>query len=275
MRQRRLELDGIKKCYSKSCSKRGGKILTHIRLDDNRVEKRRDRLIFSPHLISPGLSVSLSSLYVCLFLPLSLDCSHTNTGTNSGCWSRPPLRSSNMKPGSWMIKAVAGGLHFETINRPPGAESNSKPSISVSPRSRWHQGRGHTEGEGADSTSASSLYASRKNRRAAKVEFLTLWCNFKQALWIHPADPVAYDRRVPGRWSKGNCFLQHLLFPPAHCSLQTLIFNELQSNRARCTNQSRDGKSWAPTRSFFTLVRAKMTEFTFFYLNLTKLPALR
>ncbi|KAM7379614.1 hypothetical protein PAMP_005156 [Pampus punctatissimus] len=51
-----------------------------------------------------------------------------------------------MQVGSRMIKAVAGGLHFETINRPPGAESNSKLSISVSPGSQWHRGIGHAEG---------------------------------------------------------------------------------------------------------------------------------
>lgn len=41
-----------------------------------------------------------------------------------------------------MMKAVAGGLHFETINRPLGAESNGKPSISVGPGSLWHRGKG-------------------------------------------------------------------------------------------------------------------------------------
>lgn len=89
------------------------------------------------------------------FFPFSWLLTHKHTHVR-GCWSRPPLRSSNMQVGSWMIKAVAGGLHFETINRPPGAESNSKPSISVNPGSRWHRGRGHAEGERAGSTSASS-----------------------------------------------------------------------------------------------------------------------
>lgn len=135
------------------------KISTHIWFDDNR-EKWLSRLILSPHLISLGLNVSLSTLYICLsffFFSFSWLLTHKHAH-EQGCWSRPPLRSSNMQPGSWMIKAVAGGLHFETINRPPGAESNSKPSISVSPSSRWHRGRGHAEGERADSTAASSLY---------------------------------------------------------------------------------------------------------------------
>lgn len=121
-------------------------------------------------LISLGPGLSLSSLYICLSFFLSFRGSHSNTH-KQGCWSCPPLRSSNMQPGSWMIKAVAGGLHFETINRPPRAESNSKPSISVSPGPKWHRGRGCAEGERADSTSASSLYVVAKN-----VE--QLWRNF-------------------------------------------------------------------------------------------------
>lgn len=63
-----------------------------------------------------------------------------------GCWSRSPPRSSDMQPGSQMIKAVAGGLHFETINRPMGAESNSKPSISVRPSSSAAQREGELGG---------------------------------------------------------------------------------------------------------------------------------
>lgn len=111
-------------------------------------------------LISLGQSVSLSSLSICLYF-FFFPGSHTNTH-EQGCWSCPPLRSSNMQPGSRMIKAVAGGLHFETINRPPRAESNSKTSISVSPSPMWHQGRGCSEGERADSTFASSLYVVAK-----------------------------------------------------------------------------------------------------------------
>lgn len=191
------------------------------------------RLIHSPHLISLGLHVSSSSLHICLFFffTLSLDCSHTNTHVQA-CWSRPPLRSSNMQLGSRMIKAVAGGLHFETINRPPRAESNSKPSISVSASSRWHRGRGHAEGERADSASVSSSYTVArcwKTRRAVMEEFLTLWCDFKQALWIHSDDPAAFDLwRLRG--SEGSHLLQHFLFLLHWSSLQTLKFNELWSN---------------------------------------------
>lgn len=46
-----------------------------------------------------------------------------------------PIPVPSVQPGSHMIKAMAGGLHFETINRPVGAESNGQPSISVSPSS--------------------------------------------------------------------------------------------------------------------------------------------
>lgn len=63
-----------------------------------------------------------------------------------------------------MIKAVAGGLHFETINRPPRAESNSTPTSPVSPGSLWHRGSGHAEGERADCTvfSVFSSYSIKK-----------------------------------------------------------------------------------------------------------------
>lgn len=155
-------LDGLKNCVFPNLSASAEKILTHIRFDDSGVEKWLDRLILSPHLISLGVSVSLSSRCICLcfvFFSFSWLLAHKQHRHKQGGWSRPPpLRSSNMQPGSRMIKAVAGGLHFETINRPPGAESNSKPSISVSPSSRWYRGRGHTAGERADSTFASSSY---------------------------------------------------------------------------------------------------------------------
>lgn len=72
-------------------------------------------------LISSGPSVSLSALEICLFLSLKYKYAHTNRASDPVV----PLWSSNMQPGSWMIKAVAAGLHFETINRPSGAESNS------------------------------------------------------------------------------------------------------------------------------------------------------
>lgn len=107
-------------------------------------------------LISAGPSVSSSSLHVRLsfsspppfFLSFFLDCSHIPVGTADPTPATPRW-SSNMQLGSRMIKAVAGGLHFETINRPLGAEWNSKPSISVSLGSRWHRGKGQAEGEWA------------------------------------------------------------------------------------------------------------------------------
>lgn len=72
----------------------------------------------------------LSALSLSPSLALVLLLVHTTE--EQGCRSGSPLRSSDMQPGSQMIKAVAGGLHFETINRPVGAESNGKPSIPVS-----------------------------------------------------------------------------------------------------------------------------------------------
>lgn len=144
-------------CYFKSRLECGG-----IRFDGSGVEKWPDT---HSYLFRSG-SFFILSLYLPLLLPLFPWLTH-----KQGCWSCPPLRSSNMQPGSWMIKAVAGGLHFETINRPPRAESNSKPSISVSPSPKWHRGRRCAEGERADSTSASSLYVVAKN-----VE--QLWRNF-------------------------------------------------------------------------------------------------
>lgn len=115
--------------------------------------------ILSPHIWIFLYSLCLSFSFFSLF-----DCSNTNTQHVWGCWSSPLLRSSNMQVGSQMIKAMAGGFHFETINRPPRAESNSKPTIPVSPGSWWHRGRGHAEGERADSTvfSVFSLYSVEK-----------------------------------------------------------------------------------------------------------------
>ncbi len=147
------ELNGLKKhSFSKSRRKCGENLNPHtVWFDDNRIEKWLDRL----HLIFLGLSVSIASPCICLSFFFSSDCSHTHT--NIAAVPVPPLWSSNMQLGSWMIKAVAGGLHFETINRPLGAESNSKPSISVSLNYRWHRGWGHAEGERAASSSASTL----------------------------------------------------------------------------------------------------------------------
>lgn len=91
---------------------------------------------------------------------LSLFCSLTpqrNRAADPG----PPPRSSDMQPGSQMIKAVAGGLHFETINRPVGAESNGKPSISVSPSRSAVQREGQSGGrEGSLHLCALSLRGS-------------------------------------------------------------------------------------------------------------------
>lgn len=83
-----------------------------------------------------------------LLFPISLSFffSLADTTEEQGCWSQSPTCSSNMQPGSQMIKAVAGGLHFETINRPVGAESNSKPSISVSPSRSVAQREGELGG---------------------------------------------------------------------------------------------------------------------------------
>lgn len=137
----------------------------------------------SLHPLSPYIRLSFF-----LYLPLT---AHTQTHTQD-CWSGPPLRSSNMQPGSRMIKAVAGGLHFETINRPPRAESNSKPSISVSASSGLRTCRGW---EGRLHLCLFTRHRSMplKNRGAAMEEFWTLWCDFMQALWIHPDDPETFD----------------------------------------------------------------------------------
>lgn len=86
-------------------------------------------------------------IQVLLFpISLSLFFALAHTTEEQGCWSQSPTWSSNMQPGSQMIKAVAGGLHFETINRPVGAESNSKPSISVSPSRSVAQREGELRG---------------------------------------------------------------------------------------------------------------------------------
>lgn len=70
-----------------------------------------------------------------------------------------------------MIKAVAGGLHFETINRPLGADSNSEPSISVSPALADTEGGGHAEGERVHSSPGRSQCTPPAE---ATEEFLTL-----------------------------------------------------------------------------------------------------
>lgn len=194
MRQRSLELDGIKRVLFQ--------ILTHI----------------SPRLISSvGLNVSLSSLYICLsffFFSFSWLVTHKHT-LEQGCWSRPPLRSSNMRLGSRMIKAVAGGLHFETINRPPGAESNSKPSISVSPSSRWHRGRGHAEGERADSASASPLYTAAEKPRSSYggIPDSLMW--FRAGIVDSFSWPCSlWPERAGIEWGE-----QHFLFPPSRTTV--------------------------------------------------------
>lgn len=122
-------------------------------------------------LLSPSVSLSLEcslSLSLSSFLALVLLLVHTTE--EQGCRSRSPLRSSDMQPGSQMIKAVAGGLHFETINRPVGAESNGKPSIPVSPSCPAAQREGKLGGrEGSLHLCALSLRGSAPLRGA--------WCS--------------------------------------------------------------------------------------------------
>lgn len=90
------------------------------------------------------LSLQIQVLLFPVSLSLFFLLAHTTE--EQRCWSQSPTCSSNMQPGSQMIKAVAGGLHFETINRPVGAESNSKPSISVSPSRSVAQREGELGG---------------------------------------------------------------------------------------------------------------------------------
>lgn len=91
-----------------------------------------------------------------------------------------PLWSSNMQWGHRWLKHVAGGLHFETINRPPGTESNTKRSISVSLGSWWHQGKGCAEGERADSTSVSSSNTVALCWKTVEL----LWWNSNSLMWF-------------------------------------------------------------------------------------------
>jgi len=107
---------------------------------NNRVEKWPDGLVRSPYLKSFSLftrSLQPSLLLLVLFLSTTRTQTHKHA---QGGQSRPPVRSSSTQLGSRMIKAVAGGLHFETINRPSRAASNSQPSISVSASSRGVEG---------------------------------------------------------------------------------------------------------------------------------------
>lgn len=104
-----------------------------------------------------------------------------------------PLRAPpTCSRGSQMIKAVAGGLHFETINRPVGAESNGKPSIFVSP-SRF----GSTEGREARRPLSEEhgaaldvdLHQTRRSSRMIKSSYRVILCshwNANTKFWTFP-----------------------------------------------------------------------------------------
>lgn len=203
-----------KVCYSKISMQEWRKSSTHTKFDGNRDEKWLDRWILSPHLISAGLNVSLSSAYICLSVcthtpqPPSLDCSHINTHMRRAADPVPLCGLLTCRWGHGWLKQwqVDSTLKLSIDPREPNQTANP-PSLST-------QALGRTEGEDMRRVrgQAPPLYPRRTLKytvEKAMEGFLTLWCGFKQALWIHSADPAAFDQRSSG---ERNSPLLHFFF---------------------------------------------------------------
>lgn len=166
-----------------------------------------------------------------LFLPpflylvfMSVSSSHTEAWC---CWSRRPL--CGLLTCSWghgWLKQWQVDSTLKLSIDPRELNQTANPPSLSDPALGGTEEKGLCGGwEGRHHLCVLVIHHSTLLKRcgAAMEEFLTLWCDFKQALWIHWADPAAFwPEGAAERGMKAACFITTHLN-----SLETLIFNEV------------------------------------------------